>query len=75
MVALPDKTDFLVVQAGAADKTEPPLAAQAQPGKEIMVVMATTTQMAGSVAAVAAVQALLVRLVTQVSKGLRVVTV
>jgi hypothetical protein len=73
--ALLGKTDFLAAQAGVADKTEPPLAAQAQPGKEIMAATVIMMRMADSAVVVAAVQALLVRLVTQVSKGLRAVMV
>jgi hypothetical protein len=74
-VALPDKTDFLVVQAGAADKTEPLLAVQVQPGKEIPAEMVATMQMAGNAVAVAVAQVQLVRLVLAVFKVLQVVTV
>jgi hypothetical protein len=74
-VALPDKTDFLVVQEAEEGKTEPLLAVQVQPGKEILAVTAAMTQMVDSAEVAAVAQVQLVRLVLAVFKVLQAVTV
>jgi hypothetical protein len=74
-VALPDKTDFLVVQEAGEGKMGLPLVERELLGKEIPAEMVATMQMAGNAVAVAAVQALSAQLELQASTAFRVVMV